>query len=152
MERIVQNSEFDVWFDVIEKPYNFSSPFNSQEYIVLLVINDSDVSDVEQKDLSEQLVASRIRYAVCTGYECSTWDDSIDYAFIFSDPNLEPPKERFVMTTWHENESIEDVVEYFRWNTVFDDFVPKNFLALFVGESSELYYRTLKSLRYFFKS
>lgn len=150
MKRITQAADYDVWFETIGKPYELVSPFNGDEYVVLLVVNATNITDEEQVRLSDSIVATGCRYAVCTGHECTTWDDSIDYSSILSDPNYDPPDEKFVMTTWHEDESIEDVVEYFRWNTVFDDFVPKNFLILFVGPSQELYDRTMKTIPYLF--
>lgn len=51
------------------------------------------------------------------------------------------------MTTWHENESIEDLVEYLRFDTVFDEFVPERFLVLFVGEDEVLKGRILNTGR-----
>ena len=92
-----------MWFGRINVPDEFVSPFGNREYVVLLVINRTDILYREQKALSEKLVNTGCRYAVCYGYECASWDDSIDYAYIFSDPNLSPPQERFVMTTWHED-------------------------------------------------
>jgi hypothetical protein len=39
----------------------------------------------------------------------------------------------FVMTTWHDNESMEDIAAFFALNTTFDDFVPSVFLVVGVG-------------------
>jgi hypothetical protein len=39
-----------------------------------------------------------------------------------------------LMTTWHENEPIEEVVEFFRWNTSFANFTARNFLIVFLGD------------------
>ena len=55
------------------------------------------------------------------------------------------------MTTWHENENIEDIVEYFRWNTVFDDFVPERFVVLFLGKDEEIELKIREKLAYFFR-
>ena len=150
MELLNSSSELELWFEEILYPADFTSPFHDEEYVVLLVINRTDISRDEQIQLSDKIVGTRCRYAVCFGYECSSWDDSIDMAHIETHPDFDPPDEEFVMTTWHENEEIEDVVEYFRWNTVFDEFVPKNFLVLFFGSSSELKTRVFASLKNFF--
>ncbi|MGH9949707.1 MAG: DUF7684 family protein [Pyrinomonadaceae bacterium] len=150
MERVLKDSDLELWFGEIFRPDDFFSPFKGAEYVVLLVVIRNDVTNDEQKNLSELLVATGCRCAVCFGYECSSWDDSIDYASILSDPNFEPPEERFIMTTWHDYETIEDVVEFFRLNTVFDDFVPERFLVLFFGHSAELESRTRRALDYSF--
>lgn len=151
MQQILDNSDESVWFAVLQRPWLFETPFKDEEYVVLLVVNDDSITPDEQEGLSQQFVATGCRYAVCFGHECSTWDDSIDYAYLETDPNFDPPEDRFVMTTWHENEPIEDVVEFFCSNTSFDDFVPKKFLILFLGEAIDLQNHTLKALRISFK-
>lgn len=147
MQQILDNSDETVYFAVLQQPWLFETPFKDQDYAVLLVVNDDSIAPDEQFKLSHQLVASGCRYAVCFGYECSTWDDSIDYAYLEGDPNFDPRDDRFVMTTWHEDESIEDVVEFFRLSTSFDDFVPRNFLLLFLGEANDIQNRALKTIR-----
>ena len=44
----------------------------------------------------------------------------------------------FVMTTWHERESIEVVAEFFALHTTFDDWKPRQFAVLFVEGAGEL--------------
>ena len=38
------------------------------------------------------------------------------------------------MTTWHENEPLEDVAEFFLRGTCFDTFFPSRFVAVCIGE------------------
>jgi len=45
---------------------------------------------------------------------------------------------RFVMTTWHDDEAIEDVVDFWWWNTTFEDFIPTEFVVFFLGSDSEI--------------
>ena len=82
------------------RPYEFHSPFAEHEYALLLCVFAQDVTPEEQRKISESIVSSGCRYAVCYGSRCSTWDDSIDTAQLNGD---EQPGS-FVMTTWHENE------------------------------------------------
>jgi hypothetical protein len=42
------------------------------------------------------------------GPNCSTWDDSVDWADIEA-RNSRDDDSKFVMTTWHEKESLESV-------------------------------------------
>jgi hypothetical protein len=124
--------------DVLERPYDFRSPFAGEQFVVLLWVVDPAVTRDEQWRLSVQLVTQGCRYAVCAGHGCSTWDDSIDWAYLESDPNFNPPDERFVMTTWHEDQSVEEVAEFFAEHTSFADFVAKNYLVLLVGTDAQL--------------
>lgn len=146
MERFVKTTDHDLWFEEIFSPDEFVSPFGDDDYVLLLVNDRTDVPDPEQKNLSERLIATGCRYACSFGFECSSWDDPIDYAYIFSDRNLDPPNDRFVMTTGHEGETIEEVVHYLRWNTIFDDFIPTRFPVLFLGKDDALKVRTLAAL------
>ncbi len=75
----------------------------------VLVIVEEAVTSEWQKKVSTWLVTSGCLYMMAWGIECSSWDDSVDYANIeyFNYENI--PDNKFVMTTWHENESIEEV-------------------------------------------
>jgi hypothetical protein len=115
----------------------------------MIWVVDTAVSAEEQASLSKQLVEQGCRYAVCAGHKCSTWDDSIDIAFLETDADFNPPDEKFVMTTWHEGEGVEEVAEFLALNTSFDNFVAKNFLVLFIGRDKELEKRAAEAVRNF---
>jgi len=150
MNRIVRTDDCDVWLDRIERLFLFTSPFQGEQFVVMLVVSDTNISDVEQAALSKEFVQQGCRYAVCTGFRCSSWDDSIDLAAISTDPNFNPPDDRFVMTTWHQDDQIPDVVEYFRWNTCFADFVPRHFLILFLGSNATAEEQAVEAVHRFF--
>ena len=65
-----------------------------------------------QNEVSEWLVASGCLYMMAWGSDCSSWDDSVDYANMFAFPDYEIPDDKFVMTTWHERETLESVFWY----------------------------------------
>jgi hypothetical protein len=46
------------------------------------------------------------------GADCSSWDDSVDFANIEQFEYEEIPAQSFVMTTWHEKDSLEEVFWY----------------------------------------
>ncbi len=75
-----------------------------------VIILDADYSDEWQDEVSNWLVESGCRYMLASGPDCSSWDDSVDYAMIARQPDLdETPDDEFVMTTWHNNQTLEDV-------------------------------------------
>ncbi len=137
MVRLGRTADTDVWFDQLARPFSFSSPFHGEDFVLMLVVAVAEITTEERHALSAEIIRQGCRYAVCTGHECSRWDDSIDFAYLETSPDYSPPDERFVMTTWHENDSIEDVVEFFRLNTTFDDFVTRHFLAIVLGGETE---------------
>jgi hypothetical protein len=150
MFRVSKSPDFEVWLSRIDRPFSFSTPFGGQDFALLLVVADPAVTSPERDAISTEIIASGCRYAVCTGHECSKWDDSIDYAFLCTSPDFSPPHERFVMTTWHDKEPLEDVVLFFRCGTAFEDFVPSRFLVSLVGGESETAGRVRSAIETYF--
>lgn len=133
MVKLSETDTYTLWLDHPVRPFSFSSPFHGKDFVLLLVVIDLSISGDERDALSQQIIAQGCRYAVCTGHQCSRWDDSIDMAYLATSPDFSPPDERSVMTTWHENEPLEDVIQFFRFCTTFDNFTPYHFLAVILG-------------------
>lgn len=74
-----------------------------------VVIVEASVSPEWQASASDWLVRSGCLYMMAWGENCSSWDDSVDFANIDQFLPAEVPDEKFVMTTWHENEPLEEV-------------------------------------------
>lgn len=72
-----------------------------------VIIVERAVTNDWRNLVSDWLVASGCPYAVAWGDECSAWDDSVDCsARALHGDDLDDDK--FVMTTWHENQSIDE--------------------------------------------
>jgi hypothetical protein len=119
-------------------PYRISSPAPGTPFVCALFVADAGIDDEERMALSRQLVAAGCRYAVCAGIECSRWDDSIDFAYLETDANFDPPDETFVMTTWHEEASVAEVLEFALLHTNFGGHEFKHLLVLVLGEDAVL--------------
>ena len=78
------------------------SPFRS-----VVVIQES-ISAEWQSKVSAWLVQSGCLYMMAWGKECSSWDDAVDIANLEEFNFEEIPEEKFVMTTWHENETLKE--------------------------------------------
>ena len=82
------------------------SPFKA------VVIADEVVSEEQRALLSRWLVQSGCFYMMAWGKDCSSWDDAVDWAnmemFDFNDI----PNDHFVMTTWHDDESLKEVFHF----------------------------------------
>jgi len=74
-----------------------------------LILIDCKVGAGFRADLSRKIVDSVCLYAMAWGKECSLWDDSIEHAVVEKYEGL-IPDDRFVMTTWHEAEPLEDAM------------------------------------------
>ena len=83
-------------------PLNGTTPFKA------VVVIDSEVSPEWQAKVSNWLVQSGCRYMMAWGLDCSSWDDSVDLANLEMFDFGEIPDDGFVMTTWHEKDSIHE--------------------------------------------
>lgn len=137
VEPVLRVGGRELWARRLTRPYDFESPCGGEDFVMLLAVFDDAIEPTEQGALSDTFVAQGCRYAVCYGHECSTWDDSIDMSFIATDPDYSPPHDRFVMTTWHDDEPIADVAEFFVRNTSFDNFEAVRFVLVALGGTSK---------------
>lgn len=118
-------------------PYCLDSPpFDGADFVALIISNDPTISPDDQYAVSLALVRSGCRYAVCIGHNCSTWDDSVDWACVEVNPDSND--ETLVMTTWHKNDTPEEIAHFFLNCTTFDSNVFDNFLVLSVGRNDAL--------------
>src|SRR5262249_29202922 len=81
---------------------------SSQPFKGIVVIED-DVTSEWQASVSDWLVRNGCRYMMAWGHGCSEWDDSVDLASLDCFGYGETPEDKFVMTTWHNKETLEDV-------------------------------------------
>jgi len=127
----------NISYQELTRPYNFKSPFKGEEFALLLYIADRKIPNDERNDLSGQIVDQSCRYAVCAGIECGLWHDCIDESFVMKSI-IEEKEEDFIMTTWHDKESIEDIVHFFVYCTEIGNSTPKNFCVAILGHQKGL--------------
>ena len=122
MQLLAEFANKQVWYRELARPFPFVAPFPGEPYVCILFIQDPGITAAEQAELSDQIVRSGCRYAVCTGHICSSWDDSIDMAYLATEVDFQPRDETFVMTSWHDEEPLEGVIFFGLFNTGFDDY------------------------------
>jgi len=81
--------------------------------------------------LSREIVQAGCRYAVCSGSNCASWEDSFDFASVLEE--ADGKQGRFVMTTSHENETLKEIAGFFVEHTAFEDFVPAHLVIIGIG-------------------
>ncbi|MFC5390551.1 hypothetical protein ACFPH9_14245 [Brevundimonas bullata] len=87
------------------------------------------VPDEWQDHVSQWLVSSGCLYMMAWGVDCSSWDDSVDWANLSAAGPDEIPDDKFVTTTWHEDEALSETL-WFAANTAFHPTVPLNNLII----------------------
>lgn len=85
----------------------------------VVVIIEAPVSEAWQELVSDWIVAYGCRYMMAWGPNCSSWDDSADRAARMRNGLAEIPDDRFVLTTWHNDQSLEDALFYCEYNALF---------------------------------
>ena len=102
-----------------------------------VVISDLAVSLDWQTAVSQWLVQSGCLYAMTWGANCSSWHDSIDMANIEQFNFNEIPDDKFVMTTWHENETLSEVFWFCREQAFHPTVAVTNSLLLHISEDEQ---------------
>ncbi|GER12316.1 MULTISPECIES: DUF7684 family protein [Variovorax] len=74
-----------------------------------VVIIEEEVSIEWRDDVSNWLVNSGCLYMMAWGLDCTLWDDSVDWANIGQFPFEDIPEDRFVVTTWHDSDPLDEV-------------------------------------------
>lgn len=78
----------------------------------MILIVEAEVTPEWQTLVSDWIVRSGCLYMMAWGIECSSWDDSVDWANIDKFGEVPIPDDGFVTTTWHLDESLEEVFEF----------------------------------------
>jgi hypothetical protein len=86
-----------------------SLPEIANEPTRMVVIVEAEVSPEWQSLVSDWIVRSGCLYMMAWGIECSSWDDSVDWANINKYGEDPIPDDGFVITTWHSDEPLEEV-------------------------------------------
>lgn len=98
-----------------------------------VVVAELKVSEEWQGKVSRWLVDTGCRFMMAWGENCSSWDDSVDVASLEKHGFGDIPEEDFVMTTWHDNETLEDVFFFAKMNAFYMDSPIGNLLFLHIG-------------------
>jgi hypothetical protein len=80
----------------------------------VVVVIDAAVSREWQWQTSKWIIAIGCQYMMAWGIDCTSWDDSVDYAHLEKyDFHYERiPPDDFVVTTWHDDVPLAEVFRY----------------------------------------
>ncbi|AYO54872.1 DUF7684 family protein [Acinetobacter wuhouensis] len=83
-------------------------------YILVIAIHSQNAEKEWRYAICDWIVKSKQCYwALAWGYDCSLWDDALDWSYLESCNYELPDDEDYqLMTSWHENETLEDVMEF----------------------------------------
>jgi len=93
-------------------------PLDQQRPFLALVLIRAEVTPDWQWAVSKWLVDSGCLNMAAWGIACSSWDDSVDYANMEAFSYGDIPEDRFVMTSWHESDTLDEVMEFVKHSPV----------------------------------
>jgi len=107
---------------------------NFSPFKAVLVI-ETDVDPEWQAAVSQWLANSGWRYMMAWGPACSSWDDSVDTANMEQFDYGDIPEDEFIITTWHDDEPLEEVLWFAKIAAQHPTLDLKNVLFLHIGTS-----------------
>ena len=136
MNVLVENEGKTYGALAIDAPDDFVSPFPGALFPCMIWDHDGRFTEAGRSAVARRLLQAGCRYAVCGGHHCEAWHDAIDEEYVAQHVNGsdEARNAVHVMTTWHANETPDDVAFFFVLNTNFDDHDFKHYLVLHVGD------------------
>lgn len=98
-----------------------------------VVVLDKQPKQEWETEATRWLVAQGCLYMMAWGDGCSRWHDSVDWAHLEAFDFGEIPDDRFIMTTWHDDEPLIDVFWYAQFSAEHGDVSLESSLVVHVG-------------------
>jgi len=120
----------------IDAPGDIAIPFSGMFFPCMVWDHDGGSSETQRSEVAGRLLDGGCRYVVCGGKDCEAWHDAVDDEIVrrHGGDSHDALAAAHVMTTWHADESPDEVAWFFVRCTNFDDHVYRNYLVLHVGD------------------
>jgi hypothetical protein len=121
----------------VEAAEQFAMPLGGAPFPRLLWDHQGHSTPLGRSAVAKALLEAGCRYVVCAGRDCEAWHDAIDEEFVAAHLEDAPDvtEAAHVMTTWHEDESPDEVAFFFVLNTNFDRHDFDRYVVLHLGTS-----------------
>ena len=93
-------------------------PLEGLSHFKVVVVADAEVAEMTMWENSRTLIESGCLYALCWGQDCEAWHDAIDDAYLEATNYEDVPEDKQVVSTWHEDEDLEEVFWFARHRAV----------------------------------
>ena len=120
----------------IDAPGDVVNPFPGNLFPCMIWDHDGSFSEAQRSEVTRRLLEAGCRYVVCGGQNCEAWHNATDKEFLrqHADDSYDTRDDLHVMTTWHVDESPDDVAFFFVLNMNFDDHDFEYYLVLHIGD------------------
>ena len=105
-------------------------------YRAVVIIEDS-VTKQWRIDAADWLCLSGCLYMLAWGDNCGLWDDYVDQSSVILEIDGSLPKDHFIITTWHEKETLEEVFEFSKEWANYPGVVIENTLLIHISQKNK---------------
>jgi hypothetical protein len=102
-----------------------------------VVVIEADVAAEWRSQACTWLVDSGCLYMCAWGRDCSIWDDVVDWVNLEEFDFGDIPDERFVMTTWHQRESLGDAMFFVKHCAIHPTVDLENTLVVHIADAPD---------------
>jgi hypothetical protein len=131
---IVEGGGRELWLGEVDASTSMASPPGGSAF-ALMIVAFRQAPDVEMHRVARALIDQGCRYAVYAGVDSDAWETAFDLAALETNPECEP--DRFVTTTSHPTEPLDDVAAFLFSCTAIDGDEPKRFVVAGIGAEGD---------------
>ena len=102
----------------------------------LILVAELSVDRKFQSSICRWLVASGCAYLMAWGNDCCAWADAVERENLEAFPNDEIPDARVIITTWHEDELLNEVFWFSKYSAMHPCFALDNLLILHLADET----------------
>jgi hypothetical protein len=149
MVLIARTSTRSYYLTRLKTPSRILEAFGGAAFPCLVWDANTERTTEQRHVMVASLMDAGCRYFVCGGPGCADWEEEADEAFVMATLDVPEPERdaRFVMTSAHRGESVDDVAFFFVCNTNFDAHAFERFLVLVIGADEEATERLCSAVR-----
>lgn len=96
--------------DYLHLPPEQDPPSLTNNPFRAVIVSEVAVNQSWRNRISEWLVKGGCLYVVAWGVECEDWHDTVDWTVLEAFDFGDIPDDKFVMTTWHEDEPLSEAL------------------------------------------
>jgi hypothetical protein len=96
--------------DYLHLPPEQDPPSLTNNPFRAVIVSEVAVNQSWRNRIAEWLVKSGCLYVVAWGVECEDWHDTVDWTVLEAFDFGDIPDDKFVMTTWHEDEPLSEAL------------------------------------------
>lgn len=127
MKSIYKTKNKHIWLENFLETKEIIFPFNGEPFVCMIWNNKEDFVS---PPLIQKVLQENCKYFLAGGKNSENWHHYADEIHISLYPDFSPPDWEHVMTTWHENETLEEVMWFALNNTNFDHHDFKNYVLI----------------------